>query len=209
MNLKEAFRYQNFLDDMIMSGCSSISNRNHSLKTVKHHKCSAANAEVEDFDEVVVESEEFFANNDVIDCIIFLMDEKERLSNAIESAKMMLGISIDAAIGMNKCRQSICRSLKHMLSMKPSLRKEYGYGQKFNNEGNQIDYKYEVEVESEEAFDRAAAKAVMKYLVEKSDEVSTQIDLAKVNTSVNYKPKFDVNDMFDDVMQEFLSIRDS
>lgn len=205
MNLKEAFRYQNFLDNMIYAGCNNITMRSHALKTVKHHKCNAANPDVENFDEEVVEAEEFFSNDEVVTCMLFLLNEKERLSNAIESAKSALNMSIDAAIGMNKCRQRVCSSLKHMLGIKPSVRKEYAYGQKFNIEGNQVDYKYEVEIESSEAFDRGSAKSVMKSLVEKSDEVSTQIDLAKVNTEVIYEPPFDVNDTFDDVMQEFLT----
>lgn len=204
MNLKESFRYQNFLDDMISQGCLSISMRNHSLKTVKHHNCNGANPEAENFDEDVVEAEEFFENDEVISCILFLMNEKETLSGAIEVAKAKSDINIDAAIGMNKCRQKVASSLKRMLSFKPSTRKEFEYGQKFNVEGNQVDYKYDVIVENTEAFCRESAKNVLKSIVEKSDSVSTQIDIAKVNVNVDYEPQFDVNDTFDDVMQEFL-----
>ncbi len=53
MNLKEAFRYQNFLDTLLNGAVSSLTHPNHCLKVTKTHHCSKANSEAEDFVEEV------------------------------------------------------------------------------------------------------------------------------------------------------------
>ena len=62
-----------------------------------------------------------------------------------------------------------------------------------------------MEILDEDNFDRSAAKEIMRRLVDESDAVSTKVEMALVNTTVNYAPPFNVNDTFDDVMQEFLA----
>ena len=42
----------------------------------------------------------------------------------------------------------------------------------------------------------------------KADKVSAEIDAALINTQVEYEPPFNVNDSFDDVMEEFLAARE-
>ena len=210
MNLKEAFRYQNFLETMIGRGCVSIMDRSHSVSTIRHHKVNKVVPEIDDFDDSVVPGEDFFRNDDVIKLLEFLIAEKIKLSSAVSEAKTAAedkyGIDIDVALAANKCRQRVSDAIKSMLSVKPSTRTEYAYGQKFNVEGNQIDYKYEVDVTTSDAFDRNRSKEIAKSLTEASDTTSTMIDTIKVNTAVDYSPVFDVNDTFDDVMTEFLNM---
>lgn len=202
MNLKEAFRYQNFLDNMMMQAQTSIQNREHSLKVTKKHLRSKVNSDAEDFEEVV-EVDEFFHNDDVIKFMQWLVDEKLSLSTAINKAKASIDFDIDAATAQNKYRQMLHQSIKHMLRWTPSKRTEQGYGYKFNVEGNQTQYKYDVEVSSEEAYDKNQAKTVMREAIKSADEISSKIDAAKINTIVNYEPRFDVNDSFIDVMTSF------
>lgn len=204
MNLKESFRYQNFLDTMMRAASASIQQRDHCLKVTKTHLRSKANPDAGDVTESV-EGEVFFANNDVVAFMAWLVKEREKLTAAIGEAKASIGFDIDAAIETNKFRQTVNRSVKSMLRYTPSKSVEQGRDYKFNVEGNQTPYIYDIEVVSEEAYDRTSAKTLMREMISKADEVSTAIDAAMINTKVNYAPAFDVNETFDDVMTDFIA----
>ena len=55
MNLKESFRYQNFLDMMMRAASASIQQRDHCLKVTKTHLRSKANPDASDVTETVPE----------------------------------------------------------------------------------------------------------------------------------------------------------
>lgn len=204
MNLKESFRYQNFLDMMMRAASASIQQRDHCLKVTKTHLRSKANPDASDVTETV-EGEVFFANDDVVAFMAWLVKEREKLTTAIGAAKTSIGFDIDAAIETNKFRQTVNGSIKNMLRYTPTKRVEQGRDYKFNVEGNQTPYIYEIEVVSEEAYDKTGAKTLMREMISKADEVSAAIDAAMINTKVDYEPVFDVNETFDDVMTDFLA----
>lgn len=204
MNLKESFRYQNFLDMMMRAASASIQQRDHCLKVTKTHLRSKANPDASDVTETV-EGEVFFANDDVVAFMAWLVKEREKLTTAIGAAKDSIGFDIDAAIETNKFRQTVNGSIKNMLRYTPTKRVEQGRDYKFNVEGNQTPYIYEIEVVSEEAYDKTGAKTLMREMISKADEVSAAIDAAMINTKVDYEPVFDVNETFDDVMTDFLA----
>ena len=204
MNLKESFRYQNFLDMMMRAASASIQQRDHCLKVTKTHLRSKANPDASDVTETV-DGEVFFANDDVVAFMAWLVKEREKLTTAIGAAKASIGFDIDAAIETNKFRQTVNGSIKNMLRYTPTKRVEQGRDYKFNVEGNQTPYIYEIEVVSEEAYDKTGAKTLMREMISKADEVSAAIDAAMINTKVDYEPVFDVNETFDDVMTDFLA----
>ena len=204
MNLKESFRYQNFLDMMMRAASASIQQRDHCLKVTKTHLRSKANPDASDVTETV-DGEVFFANDDVVAFMAWLVKEREKLTTAIGAAKDSIGFDIDAAIETNKFRQTVNGSIKNMLRYTPTKRVEQGRDYKFNVEGNQTPYIYEIEVVSEEAYDKTCAKTLMREMISKADEVSAAIDAAMINTKVDYEPVFDVNETFDDVMTDFLA----
>lgn len=204
MNLKESFRYQNFLDGLMRSAGYSIQNKDHCFEVIKHHFKSKANPEAADIDEIV-ENDEFYPNDDVIAFMEWLVAEREKLTMAISKAKVSIDFDLDAAIETNKFRQSLNNSIKGMLRNTPCKRMEQGRDYKFNVEGNQMAYLYDIEVESKDNFDRSNAKNVMRTMITKADEVSSSIDTAMINTEVDYSPRFNVNETFEDVMAEFIS----
>lgn len=203
MNLKESFRYQNFLDSLMKNASYSIQNREHCFEVTKHHYKSKANPDAADMDEIV-ENDEFYPNDNVIAFMEYLVIEREKLTTAIGKAKASLEFDLDAAIETNKFRQMVNNSIKGMLRYTPGKRIEQGRDYKFNVEGNQIAYVYDIEVESKDAFDRDNAKNIMRNMINKADEVSHDIDAAMINTEVPYTPYFDVNETFEDVMDEFI-----
>ena len=89
MNLKEAFRYQNFLDRVFGAAAISIQVRDHCLTQTREHLCNKVNPDADDFREEVKTEEEFFQNDDVIRAMRFLIGEKEKLSIAINKANKL------------------------------------------------------------------------------------------------------------------------
>ena len=203
MNLKEAFRYQNYLETLMHSAISSITDRNHALTTTKHHLRSKANPEAEDLTETIETEEKFFPNDDVIAFIVWLVEQRQVLSEAIYRAKAGIDFDIDAEIEANKFRQQAARSIQSMLRMTASKVRTSARDYKFDINGEQKPYYYDVEVEYTENYDRESAKEIRKSMIMKADTVSSEIDAAMINTTVDYEPRFDVNDSFDDVMTVF------
>ena len=205
MNLKEAFRYQNFLDKLFTQAINSISMREHCLSVTKVHHKSKYNPDAEDITETV-DVDVFSKNDDVIKFIDWLVGEKYALTHAIGVAKYtQTPTDIDAEIEANKMRQKANEAVKFMLAFKARNSVEQGRDYKFNAEGNQTQYVYDIDVSSEEMYDRDAAKEFAKKMMSASDESSTLIDAARINTQVNYQPRFDVNESFDDIMAAFVS----
>ncbi|MCM1569123.1 MAG: hypothetical protein NC081_06715 [Roseburia sp.] len=206
MNLKEAFRYQNFLGQIMSEAGNSLTKQEHCLTTTKRHLRNKANPEAQDMQEEV-DFGEFYKNDDVLDLMLLLVDEREKLSTAIGKAKASVRFDIDAAVETNKFRQIVVLRAKSMLRNSASKRIEQGRDYKFNVEGNQTQYFYDIEVETADAFDRARAKDVAREIMSKADVASAEIDAALINTQVDYVPPFNVNGSFDDVMEEFLAHR--
>lgn len=203
MNLKEAFRYQKFLDGLMSNAVYSLLDRDHALKTTKTHLRNAANAEAENVTEVVVPIASFFPNDDVIRFMQSLVSEKEMLCAAIGKAKASAGFDIDAAIESNKFQRQLANAVKNMLHFQPQKVKQSGRDYKFDINGVQVPYVYDVELVTEEAFDRVKSKEAMREAVSSADKVSAEIDAALINVEVRYTPPYNVNDTFDDVMAEF------
>lgn len=204
MNLKESFRYQNFLDGKLNDARYSIADRTHALKVTKVHLKKKANPDAEDITEIV-KVEEFIPNDDVIAFMCWLVAERQKLTEAICAAKASLGFSLDAAIEANKFRQYTASAVKGMLKYTPSKKTEQGRDYKFNVEGNQTPYYYDIETSFEEAFTRDTAKKVVRDMITAADKTSAEIDSAMINTVVDYTPVFDVNDSFEDVVAEFIA----
>lgn len=203
MNLKESFRYQNFLSSMINEADTSLNTTAHCLTTTKKHLRNKVNENAADVEEVV-DAGEFPANDHVLDFLLYMIEEREKLTTVIGAAKATIGFDLDAAVETNKTRQQVCRSINGMLRIKASKRMEMGSDYKFNAEGNQTIYRYDVEVVTTENYDRAKAKAAVRELISKADETSAAIDSAMINTQVEYTPPFNINDTFEDVMAEFV-----
>jgi len=205
MNLKESFRYQKFLDKMMSQAVRSLCNSDHALRVTRKHLRSAANPDAEDIEEILEPDTPFFPNDDVIRLMDWLVTERQNLSAAIGKAKASAGFDIDAAIETNKFRQMVYGGIKSMLEHHASKSKVQGRDYRFNINGDQTPYYYEIELTKEEAFDREASKDVMRRMITEADQVSADIDAALINIQVDYLPKCDVNDTFDDLMMAFIS----
>ena len=205
MNLKESFRYASYLETLASSASVNLYVRDHALTTTKTHHKSVVDPEAKDVTEVV-DAGDFVPNDDLIRFAQFVIAEREKLGNAITAAKNNCGFDIDNAIAVNKMRQRVAGDIKRMLSFKANKTKEFGLGYRFNVAGDQTSYRYEVETESKENFDRKASKTVMTAMLEESDATSAEIDRVLVTTNVDFMPHFSVNDSFDDAVEAYLKM---
>lgn len=202
MNLKESFRYQNFLDHLQDQAVYSLMETSHCVKETLFHHMNDANPDAENKEEVV-EVQEFPENDKVIRFMLKLIEEKEKLTNAIGKAKQTLQFDVESAIATNKYRQNLNKAIKLMLSVKTDKTIRRGSAYKFNADGNQIQYYYDIEVIKEDRYDRENAKKIMRSVISDADKISSEIDLVMINTVIDYEAPWDVNESFDEIIEVF------
>lgn len=200
MNLKEAFRYQKFLDDISSEACQYISAYENSYKTIKTHKRSAANPEAVDEIEEVTRAG-LPSCDDVIDLLTELISYKMTLTTAINCAKSDACVDIDALVESNKIRQRVAKSIQYMLSRSTKQIVTEGRDYKINAEGNQVPYYYKVTTDYVEDFNKDGARHRLKGLRESADLYSAEVDSTLINTEVDFDPPYSVNDSFEDIME--------
>lgn len=206
MNLKECYRYANYLDRLYGDLVTFLVDRKFITTTQQEHQRSKANADSED--ETVVVKKPYdvnFTPNDVIDLVVQILDEQEALANAVATAKLNTEMNIDNAISMNKKRQNFIGILNAMNSVKSTETQTQGSDYTFNVEKNQVKYFYPVKEITTIDFNRNDVKALAKKYSKICDDVSAKLDSIEINTQVSFNPRFDVNDLFEDVMENFIS----
>ena len=145
MILKETFRYQNYLTSLFTQATGYLSREDFITTTTQKHNRTKVNPDAQDEDIVVPKTFTVdYKPNDLINFVVELIDEKQKLSNAIAAAKKSLDIDVDAAMSMNKTKQDFISVLHRMASIKSSESDKEGTSYKFNNDGDQVSYRYPV-----------------------------------------------------------------
>ena len=199
MNLKESYRYANYLDGLLSTAYTYLRNKGFVTTTVEEHLRKQSNPDVEN--ETIEVQKPFdveFKPNDVIDFVVKVIEEKEKLSESIAKAKNTTDVNIDNAIAMNKKKQAFVSVLNGIADIKPSEKVVNGTGYKFNQEGNQVKYFYNVKQITSIDFDRKNIRNLIKKYAKETDDISTKLDLIEVTTNVEYDPLFNINDNFEE-----------
>lgn len=204
MNLKEAFRYQNKIE-RLMGEAKDILSRERNVTKVENtslrHKVNPDAA-----DETTLELPETEYADQITEIAVFLMfllDEREKLSRSIREAKKAMDIDFDGEVSLNAKRQTIADIFRRMSEIRCSekLHPNMGVGYKFNAEGNQVSYRCDLKTVTTINFDRNKVRAYAAGLSKKADLISAELDKSMVNTEVDYESPFDVNDTFTEVLQ--------
>lgn len=199
MNLKEAFRYQNFLDELLGTAYSYLNNKNFVVSTVETHLKSQVNPDAKD--EVIEVQKPYdveFTPNDLIDFVVKVVNEKEKISNIISDAKMRTEIDIDVAIALNKKKQGFARVLQSLSNIKSGEKVKNASDYKFNTDGNQVSYYYKINEVTQIDFNRNDVRGLYKKLLKETDEVSAKLDSILINTELDFNPSWDINDSFEE-----------
>ena len=204
MNLKEAFRYQNKLK-RLSEEAEGILRWDRNLTQVENttllHKVNP-----EARDETTLETPDCEYSEQITDIavlLMFLLDQRERLSYAIREAKQTMDMDFDGEVSLNGKRQEIAAIFRHMAELRCSetLHPNAGIGYKFNAEGNQVSYRCDLKKVTTINFDRNKVRSYAAGLNKKADRISAELDKQLVITEVDFEPPFDVNDSFADVLQ--------
>ena len=201
MNLKESYRYANYLDVLLNTAYSYLRSKGFVTTTKQNHLRSKANADA--LDEVIDVPKQYdvdFTPNNLIDFVVSVLDEKTLLVNAIADAKSKTEINIDNAISMNKKKQEFVSVLNSLANIKPGERQKSGSDYKFNAEGNQVAYCYTVLETTSIDFDSNDVRALSKKYLKETDEISSKLDAIEINTILDFEPKFDVNSTFEEAV---------
>lgn len=201
MNLKESYRYANYLDGLLSTAYTYLSNKGFVTTTVEEHLRSKSNPEVED--ETIEVQKPFdveFSPNDVIDFVVKVIEEKEKLSESIAKAKSATEINIDNAIAMNKKKQGFVFILNGIADIKPSETKTTSKSYKFDINGEQKPYVYDVNRKTSIDFDRTDVRNLIKKYLKETDEISAKLDLIEITTQVDFAPTFDINSKFEELV---------
>ena len=199
MNLKEAFRFQNKLGILMDEARLILSQEDNITKVENTYLRKKVFDGAENETVVDIPPTEFADRiTDVVRFVMYLMEQREKLSRAIHAAKNALPIDMDSEVGLNAKRQEIARVLKRMADVRNSevLINGGGTGYRFNQEGNQVTYRCDVKRVVTIHFDRNRIRRMCGELSRKADEISCALDAALVNAQVDYEPPFDVNDTF-------------
>lgn len=208
MNLKEAFRFQNKLQSMIDEAQSILGVTSNVTKVQNTYLRHKVMAEAEDETTVDTPSTEYGEKiTELAEFLLHLMTEREKLSAAIYKAKSNLELSagLDGEVSLNSKRQEVANLFRHMVSLRNGevLITNGGTGYRFNNEGNQVSYRCDVKRVTTINFDRNKIRKMCADLSKKSDETSTALDAALVNTVVEYETPFDVNETFAEAFEAY------
>lgn len=201
MVLKEAFRYQNFLDLILSNATNYLCRTDFVTETKEAHNRKKVNPLADD--EIIevknVHNVDFTAN-DLIDVVCAVITEKEKLTKAVTLAKRSTEIDIDSSVSINKLKQRISSVFNNMASIKNSETTSRGTGYKFNEAGDQVSYYYDVNSVTTINFKRDDVRNLAKKYQKETDEISTKLDAIELTTVVDFVPTWDVTDTFEEVV---------
>lgn len=208
MNLKDAFRFQNKLQALMEEAQSILSDTENITKVQNTYLYKKVMPEAENETTIDVPPSEYSEQiTQVAEFLLYLLEEREKLSAAICRAKAGLDLpaGLDGEVSLNGKRQEVAKLFRRMTGLRSSERliPKGGTGYRFNQEGNQVSYLCDVKQVTTINFDRNKIRSMCTSLSQKADRVSAALDTVLINTPVHYAVPFDVNDTFADTFEAF------
>lgn len=204
ITLKKSFELQNYLKSLYNMALGILMCQENVTSTKQFHYRKKAYSEAED--EVVDKPKRYESGhsiNDLIDFTCFLIGQMESLTAAINHAKMYSYKDLDGMISMNSQKRKLLERVVSMAAIKPNEVIVKGYGTKFNGEGNQVTYTYDVKEVTTIDFDRNKVKAISGRLRKELDDTSTEIEMLQLQTNVDFNCIFDIGDSFEDAIDRW------
>lgn len=202
--MKEAFRYHNFLDSMIAAADNYLRYASNYMEIIEVHHRSAVVASATDENKSNIPDRMISVRPEVLIAFVCaLLEEKEALGKAIAKAKTEHCPEFDSYVSLNRSRHIVVEAFKRMLRCKEKTVKSRATGYTFNSAGDQTAYSYDVEQISRYDFDKQKLKKRTNLISADADSASTTIDYWQSSVPVNFSPIFDVNDSFEDLVEEY------
>ena len=109
-------------------------------------------------------------------------------------------MDIDAAMSMNKTKQDFISVLRRMASIKSTELEKEGTSYKFNNDGDQVSYRYPVKEVKAIDYNRNTVKGLISKYKKETDQISTTRDRIDIMTDVDYTPVWEVDTPLEDIL---------
>jgi len=214
ISLKESFRTLVYIDKTISSLTSYLSNKNNSISVIESHLKEKSNPEAqnEELDTTTIREYPDASTVDIINLVGKLISEKIKLEISVEIAKRNIlietkdnnNLSLDSAISNAKQSRNLAGVLNSLINIKTDEKKTIGTGFKFNQEGNETSYRYDVVVTKTINFDRNIVNDNYKSLLEKADKLSISIEKSMMEEIVEYEFPYSIHDSTADVVSKYL-----
>ena len=145
MNLKDAFRTQNKLQLVMNEAIDILEEPRNILKIKTTHLRARVMKEAQDgVVEEEAPSEYAGCANQLAQFLLFLMKERETLSQAIREAKGQVAFDLDSEVGAEPALADPEPCFFRNMASPPAAKKiipDGGCGYRFNGEGNQVMYR--------------------------------------------------------------------
>lgn len=206
LDFNDACRYQNFLKTMFNKVCRHVMDGDFVVTTVKtHHKsdaCKTASDDVETskspFDD------ESITPDKMIKFGLAIIDERQKLAEAISFAKAQADLQVDAACMINKDKNVFADYLGSIANLKTQETEGNGTGYTMNEiDGKQTQYVYKVTTVKKINFDRNFVKGVASRLKREMKETSKEIERFNLDTQVDFEPRWSEDDSLEDILINF------
>lgn len=204
ITLKKSFELQNYLSQLLNSALTVLSYNDNITTTKQKHLRKKSYSEAQDEEIIVKKTQELpYTINDLIKFIDVILAEIDKLTIAINNAKLYDGKYFDAMISMNNKKRNVLRRYEMMASLKPTESVIKGQADKFNEAGEQVSYRYDIEQVTTIDYDRNEIKKKVSQLRKELDEVSDAIDAMQLQSMVDYDPVFEIGENLEEVIEKY------
>ena len=208
MNLKDAFRYQNRLKEHMSVAMYVLENQENTQATTEITQCSAVMPDSQDVTTVSTPPSEYAADIDgLVRFLCWLFQIHSDLATAIRKTKKALPVDLDDAVSLNTQRRGILQVLNTMAALHESevTLVNRGTAYRFNADGEQVSYRCNLKRTVRDRFSQELVRGYIAKWNTEVDDISGQIDRLMINSTVEFRPPFNVNDSFGDVLDAYLA----
>ena len=206
MDFNDACRYQNFLKSLFSRVCHHVTDSDFIITTVKAHHLKEACKTAEDKIETSKNpfDDETITPDKMIKLGLAIIDERQKLAEAISVAKAQADLQVDAACMINKDKGILADYLASIASTKTQETESNGTAYVMNEiDGKQTPYVYKVTTIKKINFDRNFVKGVVSRLKREVKETSKEIERFNLNVQVDFVPRWSEDDSLDDILADF------
>lgn len=207
ITLKKSFELQNYYKNLFESALSILFDHNNVTVTTQTHMRKKAYAEAEDETIIKPKSvEHSFTPNELIKFAEYLQGEMEKLTAEINVAKKSSKNDFDGMIATNNQKRRLLSRMVSLAGIKSREHMVEGLGKKFNDEGNQVNYFYDVKEVTTIDFDRNMVRSIIGRLRKELDDASTELDKMQLEVVVFYIPVFEIGDTLEEAVDKWRTI---
>ena len=201
ITLKKSFELQNYLTRLLENALSVLWNTENITTTKQKHLRKKSYADAQDEEIIVKKAQELpYTISDLIAFIDRITEEIDRLTVAINDAKFFCGKYFDAMIAINNKKRNILKCYEMMVALKSSESVIKGQAEKFNEAGEQVSYRYDIEQVRTIDYDRNEIKKKVSQLRKELNETSDMIDSMQIQSMVDYESVFEIGESLEDVI---------